>query len=66
MLRSVKRYIKYGRDLLYDRSIREKILGIAEPIVEAFIVEPTPEAAVIAEVEADLNSGGNLLAIGNI
>ena len=50
----LKRYIKYGRDLLYDRSIREKILGIAEPIVEAFIVEPTPEAAVIAEVEADL------------
>uniref|UniRef100_UPI00286E4EC2 hypothetical protein n=1 Tax=Chamaesiphon sp. VAR_48_metabat_403 TaxID=2964700 RepID=UPI00286E4EC2 len=50
----LKRYLKYGRDLLYDRSIREKILGIAEPIVEAFIVEPTPEAAVIAEVEADL------------
>jgi hypothetical protein len=50
----LKRYIKYGRDLLYDRSIREKILGIAEPIVEAFIVEPTSEAAVIAEVEADL------------
>jgi hypothetical protein len=50
----LKRYIKYGRDLLYDRSIREKILGIAEPIVEAFIVEQTPEAAVIAEVEADL------------
>ena len=50
----LKRYIKYGRDLLYDRSIREKILGIAEPIVEAFIIEPTPEAAVIAEVEADL------------
>ncbi len=50
----LKRYIKYGRDLLYDRTIREKILGIAEPIVEAFIVEPTSEAAVIAEVEADL------------
>lgn len=50
----LKRYIKYGRDLLYDRSIREKILGIAEPIVEAFIVGQTPEAAVIAEVEADL------------
>ena len=52
----LKRYIKYGRDLLYDRSIREKILGIAEPIVEVLIGEPTPEAAVIAEVEADLTA----------
>jgi Dynamin family len=52
----LKRYVKYGRELLVDSTLRKEVLGIVESIVDNFIPEYTPEEAVIAEVEADLKA----------
>jgi signal recognition particle receptor subunit beta len=52
----LRRYVKYGRDLLYNTTLRKEVLGIVESIVDLTTPEPTPEASVIAEVGADLNA----------
>ncbi len=60
--KTLKRFANYGMKLLYDLTIREKVLGIQE-IVEIVEIagqaaQPalTPEALLIREVEADLKA----------
>ncbi|MGC1527563.1 MAG: hypothetical protein WA783_16065, partial [Phormidesmis sp.] len=55
----LKRFANYGMKLLYDLTIREKVLGVQE-IVEIVgqVAQPalTPEELLIREVEADLKA----------
>jgi len=51
---SLKRYVKYGRELLIDSTLRKEVLGIVESTID--LTTYTPEEAVIAEVEADLKA----------
>ncbi|MEY3334794.1 MAG: hypothetical protein RLZZ176_3097, partial [Cyanobacteriota bacterium] len=57
----LKRYIKYGSDLLYNPEIRQQILGVAEIAKLNFINDVNVELmseqkAVIFEVENDINA----------
>lgn len=60
--KTLKRFANYGMKLLYDLTIREKVLGIQEIIeiveIAGQAAQPalTPEALLIREVEADLKA----------
>ena len=57
----LKRYIKYGSDLLYNPEIRQQILGVAEiaklnSINDVNVELMSEQKAVIFEVENDINA----------
>jgi hypothetical protein len=59
----LKRYVKYGSDLLFSSELRQEILGVTAAIgLEEHIVEnnnddlKTAQEAVISEVENDINA----------
>ena len=55
----LKRYVKYGADLLFNLEVRQQVLGITGTvtgIATAAINNEIPQQAVIFEVENDLNA----------
>ncbi|MFM7366180.1 MAG: dynamin family protein, partial [Cuspidothrix sp.] len=55
----LKRYVKYGADLLFNLEVRQQVLGITgivTGIATAAINNEIPQQAVIFEVENDLNA----------
>lgn len=55
----LKRYVKYGADLLFNLEVRQQVLGITgivTGIATAAINNEIPQEAVIFEVENDLNA----------
>ncbi|MBE9217969.1 dynamin family protein [Dolichospermum flos-aquae] len=55
----LKRYVKYGADLLFNLEVRQQVLGITgivTGIATAGINNEIPQQAVIFEVENDLNA----------
>jgi hypothetical protein len=68
----LKRYVKYGYSLLYDRNVRQKVLGITGVIAPALDVATQiaidvsnefrdPQEDVVFEVENDINAFENYL-----
>ncbi|MFN5953817.1 MAG: dynamin family protein [Dolichospermum sp.] len=55
----LKRYVKYGADLLFNLEVRQQVLGITgivTGIATAAINNEIPQQAVIFEVENDINA----------
>lgn len=52
----LKRFANYGMKLLYDLTIRERVLGIQEIVEQVAQSVLTPEQLLIREVEADLQA----------
>jgi hypothetical protein len=55
----LKRYVKYGADLLFNLEVRQQVLGITGTvtgIATAAINNEIPQQAVIFEVENDINA----------
>ena len=56
----LKRYVKYGTDLIFNPEIREQVLGIKEPVkpnsTNTTSKFNTEQEAVIFEVENDINA----------
>lgn len=55
----LKRYVKYGADLLFNLEVRQKVLGITgivTGIATTAINNEIPQQAVIFEVENDINA----------
>ena len=58
--RVLKRYVKYGPELLFNPEIRQKVLGVTE-VVTQVIIDPdkdlqTPQEKVVFEVENDIKA----------
>ena len=52
----LKRFANYGMKLLYDLTIRERVLGIQEIVEQVAQSVLTPEQLLVREVEADLQA----------
>ncbi|MDH6105358.1 dynamin family protein [Anabaenopsis tanganyikae CS-531] len=54
----LKRYVKYGADLLFNPETRQKVLGVTEvTLSKSGMTEPiVPQEAVSFEVESDINA----------
>ncbi|WP_414529232.1 dynamin family protein [Nodularia chucula] len=52
----LKRYVKYGSDLLFNRDIRQQVLGVETPRETSVKDLDIPQASVSFEVENDINA----------
>ncbi len=59
--RVLKRYVKYGSDLLFKPQTRQQVLGITEPRKQQIIIDvyddlKSPQSAVVFEINNDINA----------
>jgi len=54
--RVLKRYVKYGSDLLFNSQTRQQVLGVKEVAIDVFDELKLPQKSVMFEVENDINA----------